>query len=103
MLYVREYIARIDDGHWILLSQGLKGNWAFLIWGAEPLSGKLGPVGEQTAKDQVTAVAERYLAQDRPGRVSPDERQLRWQVAVEISWLGHGGAGGERQLKSDCR
>jgi hypothetical protein len=91
MLYIREYIARIDDGHWILLSQGLKGNWALLIWGADPLSGKLGRVGEQTAKDQVAAVAERYLAQDRAGREFPDVRQLRWQVAVEISRFGNGG------------
>jgi hypothetical protein len=34
---LREYIARIDGSRWILLSQRLKGNWAFLIWGSNPL------------------------------------------------------------------
>lgn len=98
MLYVREYIARIDDGHWILLSQGLKGNWVFLIWGTEPLSGGFGPMEEQAAKDQVAAVAEQHLAQDRAGRVFSDVRQLYWQLAVEISWYGNGGRV-EKQLE----
>ena len=88
MRFIREYIARIDDGHWILLSQRLKGKWAFLIWGAEPLSGVLGPAGEQAAKDQVAAVAKRHFAQDRTARVVGDVRILRWQVATEISWFG---------------
>jgi hypothetical protein len=90
--YVREYIATIDEGHWILLSQRLKGKWAFLIWGAEPVSGDFGPAGEQTAKEQVAAFAERYFAQDRTARVLPDVRRLRWQVATEISWFGDGGS-----------
>jgi hypothetical protein len=98
MLYIREYIARIDDGRWILLSQGLKGNWAFLIWSAEPLSGGFGPMEEQTAKDQVAAIAERHLAQDRAGREFPDVRQLQWQLAVEVSWFGNGGRM-EKQLE----
>ena len=91
MRYVREYIARIDEGHWILLSQRLKGKWAFLIWGAEPLSGDLGPAGEHTAKEQVAAFAKRHFAQDRTARVLPDVRRLRWQVATQISWFGDGG------------
>jgi hypothetical protein len=90
--YVREYIATIDEGHWILLSQRLKGKWAFLIWSAEPVSGDLGPAGEQIAKEQVAAFAKRYFAQDRTARVLPDVRRLRWQVATEISWLGDGGS-----------
>jgi hypothetical protein len=98
MLYVREYIARIDDGHWILLSLGLHGNWSFLIWGAEPLSGGFGLVEEQTAKDQVAAVAERHWAEHRPGRAFPDVRELQWQLAVEISWFGNGGRM-EKQLE----
>jgi hypothetical protein len=91
MLYVREYIARIDEGHWILLSQRLKGKWAFLIWGAEPVSGDLDTAGERTAKDQVAAVAKRHFAKDRTARILPDLRRLRWQVATEISWFGDGG------------
>jgi len=84
---LREYIARIDRTHWILLSQSLKGNWAFLIWGAEPLSGNLDQVDEQTAKVQVASVAERHFAQDEANLV-PDVQQLQWQVATEISWYG---------------
>jgi hypothetical protein len=65
---LREYIARIDGSRWILLSQRLKGNWAFLIWGAEPLSGNLNLVDEQTAKVQVASVAEQHFAHDEPAR-----------------------------------
>jgi len=87
---LREYIARIDGSRWILLSQRLKGNWDFLIWGAEPLSGNLNLVDEQTAKVQVASVAERHFAHDG-ANLPPDVRQLHWQVATEISW--HEGRG----------
>jgi hypothetical protein len=91
MRRVREYIARIDGGHWILLGQGVEGNWAYLVWGTEPLSGGLGPVAEQTAKDQVVAIAERHFAQDRANCVSPNVQHLRWQVAMELLWSGDRG------------
>ena len=61
MKYFEKLIARVDDGHWILLSYGLDSGWTFFIWGTYPHSGNLGRVTEEEAKKQALSSAKQHL------------------------------------------
>jgi hypothetical protein len=79
---LQKLVAKVGHGHWMLLTQGLGGDWTFLIWGRYPLSGNLGPVNEDEAKEKALFVAKEHLKQYGLLSELADLCELSWRVAV---------------------
>src|SRR5262245_18995596 len=79
MKYHETLSAKITNDYWIVLDRNLGGNWSFLLWGKTPLSGDLGTLTEDQAKQQVLSIARLHL--ERLG-LSYALTDVTWRVAV---------------------
>jgi hypothetical protein len=82
MRFAETLIAKIEAEHWLLLMCDFEGDWTFEIWGHHPFIGRIGMVGEQTAKQQALSAARLHLQEYGLASVSSYASDLPWRVAV---------------------
>jgi hypothetical protein len=82
MKSAKTIIARIEAEHWLLLECSFEGDWIFKIWGVHPLSRRVGPVGEQTAKQQALCAARQHLESYGLSSAPLQASEVPWRVAV---------------------
>jgi hypothetical protein len=75
-------IAKIEADHWLLLKREFGGDWSFEVWGIHPLSGRVGIVGEDTAKEHALCAAQQHLENYGLPSVPLQPSELSWRVAV---------------------
>jgi hypothetical protein len=80
--YLETLIARIETGHWLLLSQQPEGNWTFEIWGTYPLAGSFGATSDEAAQELLFCIAKPHLEQHGVSVDLTDVADLSWRVAV---------------------
>ena len=82
MKSAKKIIAKIEAEHWLLLECSFEGDWTLEIWGVHPLSRRVGPVGEQTAKQQALCAARQHLENYGLSSAPLQGSELSWRVAV---------------------
>ncbi len=82
MKSAKKIIAKIEPEHWLLLECSFEGDWTFEIWGVHPLSLRIGPVGEQTAKQQALRAGRQHLENYGLSSALLQASEVSWRVAV---------------------